>query len=182
MEVKQISNQSNSTPPAKGPDWAPAVLKPGPQTKALSRFYRNGTWTGTVKENGMGPGSPEMVGKGRAACEWIINGLWLSCTFTQDQLVGDKKVLTWEAKWILGWDAIAREYKAVGVDSNGVSFQFKGQIEGDKLIMESTGESPAKLRFTTDASDPNAIKWKNEISIDNGPWKLIEEYIIIPQS
>lgn len=130
----------------------------------------------------MGPGSPEMAGLGRATCEWIINGLWLSCTFVQDQFIGDKRVLTWEAKWILGWDAAAQEYRAVGVDSNGVSFLFKGRIEGDKLIMESTGESPAKLRFTTDASNPNAIKWKNEISMDNGPWRLIEEYVIIPQS
>ena len=158
------------------------MLEPGPETKALVRFHPNATWTGTVKANGMGPGSPEMIGKGRAVCKWIINGLWLSCTFEQDQFIDDRKILTWEAKWIIGWDASAREYRAVGVDSNGVSFIFRGQIVGDRLIMESIGESPVKLRFTFDAADPNAVEWKNEMSIDAGHWRLIEEYTMTPQS
>lgn len=129
----------------------------------------------------MGPGSPEMIGKGRATCRWIINGLWLSCTFEQDQFINDKKILTWEAKWIIGWNPLAHEYRAVAVDSNGVSFIFRGQIIGDRLIMESMGESPMKLRFTFDATDPNVIKWKNEISVNGGSWRLIEEYIVTPQ-
>ncbi len=128
----------------------------------------------------MGPGSPEMDATGRATCEWIQDGLWLSCDFEQDQFVQGKKVLTWKAKWIIGWDERAKEYRAVGVDTNGNSFIFRGAIEGDKLVMESLGEGPAKLRFVWDASDPKAVRWKNEVSVGGGPWQLIEEYVITP--
>ena len=62
-------------------------------------------------------------------------------------IVDDKRVLTWEGKWIIGCDALAQEYHAVGVDSNGVSFILRGQIDRDQLIMESMGELPMKLRF-----------------------------------
>ena len=95
-------------------------------------------------------------------------------------IVDDKRVLTWEGKWIIGCDALAQEYHAVGVDSNGVSFIFRGQIDRDQLIMESMGESPMRLRFTFDARDSNAIKWKNERSIGGDSWRLIEEYVLIP--
>ncbi len=160
--------------------WAPNLPSPGPEVRKLERFHANGTWTGKVEANGMGPGSPEMEAKGRATCEWIQDGLWLSCDFEQDQFAQGDKVLTWKAKWIVGWDSRVQEYRAVGVDTNGNSFIFGGKIEGDSLVMESLGDSPVKLRFIWDATDPKAVKWKNEMSLNNGPWQLIEEYIITP--
>ncbi len=45
------------------PGWTPPKVEPGPNTKALSRFFWSGTWTGTVEADGMGPGSPEMEGR-----------------------------------------------------------------------------------------------------------------------
>jgi hypothetical protein len=160
--------------------WTPPDIRPGPELIALSRFLWDGTWTGTVEAEGMGPGSPEMDGKGKAICERIMDGLWISCRFTQDQFIKGKKILTWNARFIAGWDVQAQEYRAVGVDSNGSAFMFRGVIKGDQLIMESMGEGPVRIRFTWDATDPTAMTWKNEISLGGGPWTLIEEYTLYP--
>jgi len=161
--------------------WRPVIRKPGPELRELARFHPNGTWTGTVLPGGMGPGSPEMTARGHARCDWIIDGLWLSCHLEQDQFVGEEKILTWKARWIAGYDASAGEYRAVGVDSNGVSFIFHGSIVGDSLIMDSMGEGPVRLRFTWTAPPGRPVSWKNEISVAGGPWQLIEEYDIKPE-
>ncbi len=162
----------------KTPGWTPRIVKPGPGTKVLTKFLYNGTWTGRVAAGGMGPGSPEMEGRGRARCEWILDGLWLSCHFEQDQFIEGRKILTWKAEWIIGWDMMAGGYRAVGADTNGIAFLFRGDIRGDRLVMESVGEGPVKLRFTWDARDPEAVTWKNEMSTGGGPWSLIEEYVL----
>ena len=47
----------------------------GAEMAALAQFYRNWTWTGTIAVGGMGPGSPEMRGAGRAVCRLIQDGL-----------------------------------------------------------------------------------------------------------
>ncbi|WP_250988150.1 DUF1579 family protein [Methanoculleus oceani] len=168
------------TPAETTARWEPTVRKPGPETEALARFHPNGTWTGTVQADGMGPGSPEMEARGRADCEWIINGLWRSCRFEQDQFVAGEKVVTWKAHWIAGWDARTKEYRGMAVDSNGISMMFRGRLEGDRLIMESM-EPAVSLRFIWDAADPRAIIWMNEIMTEDGSWRLIEEYVIRPQ-
>jgi hypothetical protein len=128
-----------------------------------------------------GPRVPRDGGKGRATCTWILDDLWLSCHFEQDQFVNGRKVLTWKAEWIIGWDVISQEYRAVGVDTNGIAFLFRGEVRGDQLVMESLGDVPVKLRFTWDAQDPKALTWKNEMSIGEAPWSLIEEYVMRPE-
>ncbi len=129
----------------------------------------------------MGPGSPEMEGRGRAVCTWILDGLWCSCYFEQGQYAKEKLILTWKAQWIIGWDTAAREYRAVGVDNNGVAFIFHGTIKADHLVMESIGGMPARLRFTWDARDPRVVTWKNEIGVDGDQWRLIEAYVLHPE-
>ncbi len=163
-------------------EWTPRLVRPGPETRVLSRFLWNGTWTGTVKAGGMGPGSPEMEGRGRATCTWILDDLWLSCHFEQDQYMKGRKILSWQAQWIIGWDVLAHEYRAVGVDNNGIAFIFSGEMIKDRLVMESLGDVPVKLRFIWDAKNPKAVTWKNEMSVGGGPWSLIEEYALTPDS
>ncbi|MCK8519648.1 hypothetical protein [Methanoculleus sp. 7T] len=118
---------------------------------------------------------------GRVTCERVIGGLWFSCTLEQDQFAGGEKVLTWKSHWVAGWDFAAQEYRAAGFDSNGVSAVFLGEIEGDRLVMESVGPEPMKLRFVWDASDPGRITWRNEISPGEGVWNLIEEFVFTPE-
>lgn len=175
-----MTNGLTEAHPFTGAQWTPPICEPGIETRALAQFHRNGTWTGRVEANAMGPGSPEMEARGRATCEWIINGFWLSCMFEQDQFIKGEKVVTWKAHWVTGWDMVAQEYRAVGVDSNGVAFIFRGELKGDALVMESMGDSPVRLRFTWKVVGPDAITWKNEMSIGGGPWRRIEEYIITP--
>ena len=45
----------------------PKPVVAGPEIEALGRFYRDFTWTGTIHECGMGPGTPAMTGVG--ACK-----------------------------------------------------------------------------------------------------------------
>ena len=84
---------------------------------------------------------------------------------------------------IVGWDFWAKEYRAVVADSNGSTSLFRGKIEGNKFTMMSDVTmmgQPAKIRFTQDHTDPKAIIWINEFSVNNGPWQLIEEYVVKP--
>lgn len=156
--------------------------KPGPETEAIKKFFPDGakvTWTGTVKEGGMGPGSPEMEAKGKGTVKWIMDGLWAVLDCEQDQFVAGNKVLTWKAHFVVGWDFWAKAYRAVVADSNGSTARFNCEIDGDKLIMIADAilmGQPAKLRIIQDHTNPQAVAWKNEFSVNNGPWILIEEY------
>jgi len=161
--------------------------KAGPETKALERFYPEGkvTWTGAVKAGGMGPGSPEMPAEGKGTLKWIMDGLWVVCDFEQDQYIAGQKAITWKAHWVAGWDFAAQEYRAVAFDSNGRSGLFRGKIKGNKLTWESMSDmtimgQSIKLRFIQDPTDPKAVIWINERSVNDGPWELVEEYIVKP--
>ncbi len=94
-------------------------LYPG-ATAARSRFLSNGSWTGTVEPGGIGPGSPAMDAQGRATSEWILDGLWLDCRSEQDPYAEGRKVLTWQARRIIGWDRAANECRPVWADTSGV--------------------------------------------------------------
>ena len=57
---------------------------------------------------------------------------------------------------------------------------LRGRIDTDRLVFESTGDPPVRIRLTWDASDPATIVWRNETSTAGGPWSLIEEYRCTP--
>jgi hypothetical protein len=156
----------------------PASAKPGPQMAALAPFYRDWRWTGTIGENGMGPGSPAMTGTGLATCRLIQDGLWYSCTFQQEQrLLDGRFVLSWKLHWITGWDARAGEYRACSADNNGPTLEiFRGRIEVDRLVYESLHDELPRIRFTWILDGPDHAKWRNEVTVDGTRWSLIEEY------
>ncbi len=175
-----MSNGSTEPRPFTGMQWTPRPCSPGVETRSLALFNRTFRWTGGIPPNAAGPGSPGMETEGRLTGAWILDGLWLSCEVEQDQYVQGQKMLTWKARLLIGWDMVAQEYRAVGVDSNGVSFLFGGEIEGDRLVLYSVRDAPAQLRFTWDISDPNAIVWTSEMSIDGGPWQPVGEQVLKP--
>lgn len=165
--------------------WAPRELRPGLEMQALGRFFYDCTWKGKVYANMQGPGSPEMEAIGDARCRWIIDGLWLACDNVQDQFVDGEKILTWKMTMLVGWDVVAREYRAVLVDSNGTSTLLRGKIDGPTLIMTPIGllqaaGQMATMRFVWDATDSQAIRWRSEASLNGGPWMLIEDYVMAP--
>jgi hypothetical protein len=53
---------------------------------------------------------------------------------------------------------------------------YRGWIEGDRLVFESMGDAPVRLRFTWETASEGVINWKNEMALGDGEWFLIEEY------
>lgn len=150
----------------------------GPEMAALAPFYRDWRWIGTIEANGMGAGSPVMIGEGRAVCRLVQDGLWYACDFEQVQRLPDGTfVLTWQLHWVTGWDAGAAEYRASSADNNGPNLAiYRGRIEGDRLVYESVQEGPPRIRLTWVLTDPDHATWRNEYTLDGDTWSLIEEY------
>jgi len=159
----------------------PRPITPGSEMKALDRFYPDVTWTGTISEDGMGPGTPPMTAVGRGTHERIQGGRWLVGTYEQDQsLLDGTFVLKWQLHWVVGWDPTNDEYRATMADNYGHADVMRGHIDGDRLVFESIGDSPVRLRLTWDASDPTDITWRNEMSAGGSPWFLVEDYHMKP--
>ncbi len=78
----------------------------------------------------------------------------------------------------LGWGPEHGEYRAVMADNYGHADVYRGHIDGDRLVFESI--AGPRLRLTWDASSPGIIIWRNEMSLPDGSWFLIEEYPMIP--
>lgn len=176
---------SETTAPVDAPAWQPAPSAPPPELDALRPFFFDCTWEGTVYANMQAPGSPEMVAVGAATCRWILDGLWLAQEAWQDQYHNGQKLLAWKLNMIAGWDKFAREYRAVLVDSNGVSALLRGEIDGRRLVMTPIGLAPgagqvASLRFIWEVLESGEVTWRNEASIDGSPWMLIEDYVMAP--
>jgi len=153
----------------------------GSEMAALAPFYRNWTWTGTIRAGGMGPGSPEMSGAGRAVCRLIQDGLWYDCDFAQDQLLADGTfVLRWQLHWVAGWDRIAGEYRASSADNNGPALAiYHGTIDAQRLVYESLSGTLPRIRLTWNLIDPDHATWRNEFTLDGEAWSLIEEYLMV---
>jgi hypothetical protein len=159
----------------------PRPIAAGPEMEALTRFYRDVTWKGVIYAGGMGPGTPAMTGVGRAKAHAIQDGRWIVLDCEQDQFLEDGTfVLTWQLHWVSGWAPEHGEYRAVMTDNYGHAEVYRGQIDGDRLVFESLQGAGTRLRFTWDACDPAVITWRNEISVPDGSWCLIEEYPMVP--
>jgi hypothetical protein len=156
----------------------PRSAQPGPEVAALAPFYRDWTWTGTIEPNGMGPGSPEMIGIGHATCRLVQDGLWWACDFEQEQrLVDGTFVLTWQLHWVAGWDGMARGYRASSADNNGPNLAiYRGHIDGNRLVYESLTDALPRIRLTWILDDDTHARWRNEYTLDGTNWTLIEEY------
>jgi hypothetical protein len=159
----------------------PRPRTPGREIAALARFYVDMSWSGTIEPDGMGPGTPAMRARGSGVRHRIHDGLWIVGDYRQDQFLPDGTfVLTWQLHWVTGWDADAAEYRATLNDNYGHADVMRGRIEGDRLVYESIGDSPMRLRMTLDVADPQAAVWTNELSEAGGPWRLIERYRMTP--
>jgi hypothetical protein len=90
-------------------------------------------------------------------------------------------VLKWELHWVSGWVPEHGEYRAVMTDNYGHAAVYRGRIDGDRLVFESLEDAGVRLRLTWDASDPDVITWRNEMTVGEGTWFLIEEYRIVPR-
>lgn len=159
----------------------PRPIEVGPEMEALRRFFPDVTWDGVIHEGGMGPGTPAMRGVGRGKHELIQDGRWIQGDYEQDQSLEDGTfVLKWQLHWVCGWAPAFAEYRAAMVDNYGNAGVYGGRIEGDRLVFESMGDAPVRLRFTWDVADPETVVWRNEMAAGDQPWFLIEEYRMTP--
>jgi Protein of unknown function (DUF1579) len=159
----------------------PHPITPGIEMEELARFFRDVSWKGTIVEDGMGPGTPEMTAAGSGSHELIQDGRWIVGTYEQDQFLGDGTfVLKWQLHWVVGWDPGNSEYRATLADNYGHTDVMRGWIEGDRLIFETIGEPPVRLRMVWDVSDPKDLRWRNEMSVAGAPFALVEEYHCTP--
>jgi hypothetical protein len=155
----------------------PRPREAGPEMVALARFYADVTWTGSIEAGGMGPGTPAMTARGRGTHSRLHDGLWIVGDYRQDQFLEDGTyVLTWQLHWVTGWDDDAQEYRAALADNYGHADVLRGRIHGDRLVYETLGNGPVRLRLVWDLSDPSAAGWSNETSVAGGPWTLVETY------
>lgn len=162
-------------------DRIPKPTPPGVEMDALGRFFPDVTWTGTIAAGGMGPGTPAQSATGRGKHERIQDGRWIVGTYEQDQrLLDGTFVLRWQLHWVVGWDPTNREYRATLADNYGHADVMRGRIDGDRLVFESIGTPPARLRLTWDASSATDITWRNEISVNGAPCSLVEDYHMTP--
>jgi len=161
-------------------NW-PRPAAPGPELRALKRFHRDVTWTGRVRA---AEPVPEMTAIGQGRFHSSADGLWIIGEFSQDQYSDGQKVTSWSAHYIAGWDVARRCYVAFAADSNGRSVPFTGTVDGDRFVITSDGANiggaPVRLRMIWDASMPEVMTWRNEMSIADGSWSLIEEYQMRP--
>jgi Restriction Enzyme Adenine Methylase Associated/Protein of unknown function (DUF1579) len=161
----------------------PQPIEPGDEMTRLARFYPDITWEGRIEEGGMGPGTPEMTATGSGVHQMIQDGRWIVGTYEQDQFLRDGSfVLKWQLHWVVGWDAAHGEYRATHADSYGNAGVMRGWIDGERLTFETIGDAPVRLRMVWDATRPDAIRWRNEMSAGGGPYTLVEEYRCTPMS
>ena len=145
-------------------------------------FHRDVSWRGTVKAT---PRTPEMTAEGRGVFHWTADGLWVLGDFSQDQFYQGRKVTSWNAHYVAGYDYSRQAYVAFACDSNGRAVPFTGRIEDSNFTITSDGATiggaPVRLRMVWDLSpDSTDLRWRNEMSVDMGPWVLIEEYEMRP--
>lgn len=150
-----------ATPPSGATAGAPPMEmpKPGPDQEALKPFVRSGSYTGTR----VGMDGKEMPSKGKQTCKWLPGGMWASCDIDMTSGTG-KSAMKWMGHLVMGYDTMAKGYRAVMTDNMGMMGRMKGTLEAPgKMVWESMDEMknappgmPSKERVTDDASDPKA--------------------------
>lgn len=159
----------------------PNPIAAGTEMAALARFHQDVTWTGVIEAGGMGQGTPAMTATGWGRHEQIQDGRWIVGTYQQDQYLLDGTfVLRWQLHWVAGWDPASAEYRATIADCYGHADVLRGWIDGDRLIFETIGDPPVRLRLVWDAADPDRLTWRNEMAVGQKPWSLVEEYQCTP--
>jgi len=165
---------SGKTAAPSGGSAAPAGMemmppKPGPDQDALKPFVHNGSYTGTH----VGPDGKEAPTKGKQTCKWLPGNMWASCDIEMSMGTG-KTAMKWMGHLVMGYDTMAKGYRAVMTDNMGMMGRMKGTLEGQKMVWESMDEMkvpgmPSKERVTDDASDPKTEKMTFE-GMMGGKW------------
>lgn len=162
----QAPSGKAATPPSGGTAAAGAppsmeMPKPGPDQDALKPFVHSAPYTGKH----MSPdGKGETPTKGKQTCKWLPGNMWASCDIEMSMGSG-KTAMKWMGHLVMGYDNMAKGYRAVMTDNMGTMSRMKGTLDGKKMVWESMDEMknappgmPSKERVTDDATDPKEEK------------------------
>ncbi|HEX9101314.1 MAG TPA: hypothetical protein VF997_03885, partial [Polyangia bacterium] len=112
----------------------------------------------------VGPDGKEMPEKGKQTCKWLPGNMWASCDIDMTAGTG-KTAMKWMGHLVMGYDTMAKAYRAVMTDNMGMMGRMKGTLDGKKMVWESMDEMkggppgmPSKERVTDDATDPKVEK------------------------
>jgi hypothetical protein len=173
LAFAQAPSGKAATPPSGGTAAPPMMEmpKPGPDQDALKPFVHNGSYTGQH----MMPDGKEAPSKGKQTCKWLPGNMWASCDIDMSTGTG-KTAMKWMGHLVMGYDTMAKGYRAVMTDNMGTMSRMKGTLEGKKMVWESMDEMknappgmPSKERVTDDATDPKAEKMTFE-GMMGGKW------------
>lgn len=162
--AKTAPSGATAAPPMEMP-------KPGPDQDALKPFVHNGSYTGKH----MMPDGTEAASKGKQTCKWLPGNMWASCDIEMTTGTG-KTAMKWMGHLVMGYDTMAKGYRAVMTDTMGMMARMKGTLDGKKMVWESMDEMknappgmPSKERVTDDATDAKEEKMTFEGWM-NGKW------------
>jgi hypothetical protein len=163
-------------------DTVPSPIAPGVEMDDLARFHRDVDWTGVIRAGGMGPDSPRMAATGRGRHRTIQDGRWIVGDYEQDQFLPNGSfVLRWQLHWVAGWDPAVQEYRATIADCYGHAEVLRGWIDGDLLTFQTIDDNAlVRIRLFWHLERADRIIWRNEVSVNGGPFELVERYVCTP--
>jgi hypothetical protein len=180
---------------AKTPELAPPLgHTPPAQVRALEVLAKNFSFRSRIPANTFWTGAPEIPGSGVFNCQWILGGVWLSCSVEAHYgpakdgkgPLKNGQIWTWTSQNLVGWDVQQKTYRWLAVDNESATYDFSGRIEGSKLIFESPGYQlsqgvPQKFRFIYDFADPDAIKFDSDNQVKgDATWRPSDMSIYTP--
>ena len=149
------------------------------EVTALHALFRNVTWAGkTVVPRGAMPKSTN----GRSTCRWFLDDSAVACEMEETGL-GPK---AWHGLLTVGWDADAKEYRALLVDGSGSAGVLTGRLDGGKLALTSALRATldgkaSRFRLSWAPGDAGTIHFTEELSLGTGAFTVSEEATMKPQ-
>lgn len=159
--------------PASAAQAAPAKPTPGPEMDRLKALL--GSFK--VDEKMTGAMGPSGVNAGFSRISEGPGGFTILIDYTT--LSGPNHGM--KGHGVLGWDAEAKTYKQVWVDSMGPMIEVStGAWEGDNLVLTASGTMMGKAyqsRTTVSGISADGFTVTGEISLDGGPMQKVVELV-----
>ncbi len=144
--------------------------KPGPEHKRLASYVGKWASEGEMKESPFGPAGKFNFTEN---CYWFSGGFHVVCNTDGQSSMGKVKGIA-----IMGYDPEERAYTYYEVNSMGEAQLSKGTVNGRVWTWTSEarmGGKPTKSRFTLTQESADSQSYKFEMSVDNGPMRVIME-------
>jgi hypothetical protein len=134
-----------------------------------------GTWTMQPNPYFKGQPAGTPVGAGEETCAWLPGGRRHMVCRSWRERDGVRR----EAMYILSYRAQENIYIAHHAFPDGANLTYHGRIDGERWVMDmvSAPNLRPNQRFRTIITKvPDGLRYVEELSIDEGPWQITEDY------